>query len=118
MLDRYFRLSPQCGSVQSLQGIGRYVKKKRLDPLETYVPSVLLAKRQLQAAGDVMGAHTIGRCFTLRLPFVHRFLYVAALLALGTMCNVVAILGAKELSTLHCSCLNSRAKPKAPCPDK
>ena len=37
------------------QGFERYVKRKRLDPLETYVPSVLLARRQLEEAGDVMG---------------------------------------------------------------
>ncbi|KAK9787744.1 hypothetical protein WJX73_009949 [Symbiochloris irregularis] len=37
------------------RGFDRYVKKKPLDPLETYVPTVLLAKQQLERAGDVMG---------------------------------------------------------------
>lgn len=36
-------------------GIGRYIKKKSMDPLETYVPAVLQARSQLLAAGDVMG---------------------------------------------------------------
>ena len=38
-------------------GIGRYIKKKSLDPLETYVPAVLQARSQLLAAGTVMGKH-------------------------------------------------------------
>ena len=33
---------------------GRYIKKKKLDPLETYVPSVLQARLQLETAGRVM----------------------------------------------------------------
>ena len=34
--------------------MNRYIKKKQLDPLETYVPSVLQARLQLETAGRVM----------------------------------------------------------------
>ena len=40
-------------------GIGRYIKKKSMDPLETYVPAVLQARSQLLAAGDVMGERSL-----------------------------------------------------------
>lgn len=36
------------------RGYARYVKKKKLDSLETYVPSVLQARLQLETAGRVM----------------------------------------------------------------
>ena len=36
------------------KGMGRYVKKKKLDPLDTYVPAVIAAKNQLQRAGGIM----------------------------------------------------------------
>lgn len=39
------------------RGIGRYIKKKALDPLDTYVPPVLQARQQLLKAGEIMGAH-------------------------------------------------------------
>ena len=38
------------------RGLGRYIKKKGLDPLETYGPPVLQARQQLQKAGEIMGA--------------------------------------------------------------
>ena len=37
-----------------LQGLSRYIKKRALDPLETYVPPVLLARAQLQGSAEVM----------------------------------------------------------------
>lgn len=37
-------------------GLGRYIKRKSMDPLETYVPAVLQARSQLLQAGAVMGA--------------------------------------------------------------
>ena len=36
------------------RGIGRYIKKKKLDPLNTYVPAVIAAKNQLVRAGSIM----------------------------------------------------------------
>ena len=36
------------------QGLGRYIKKKKLEPLETYVPAVVAARNQLQRAGSIM----------------------------------------------------------------
>jgi hypothetical protein len=36
-------------------GIGRYIKKKQLDPLETYVPLVLEAQEQLLALRGTVG---------------------------------------------------------------
>lgn len=37
------------------QGLDRYVKKKKLDPLDTYVPLVLEARDVLAELDDVMG---------------------------------------------------------------
>lgn len=37
------------------QGMNRYIRKRKLDPLDTYVPSVLRAKSQLIEVGNVMG---------------------------------------------------------------
>jgi hypothetical protein len=39
------------------RGLNRYIKKKSLDPLDTYVPPVLQARQQLQKSGEIMGAH-------------------------------------------------------------
>ena len=36
--------------------MGRYIKKKGLDPLDTYVPPVLQARQQLLKSGEIMGA--------------------------------------------------------------
>jgi hypothetical protein len=36
-------------------GLGRYVRKKSLEPLESYVPPVLQARIELQKCGDIMG---------------------------------------------------------------
>lgn len=41
----------------SLQGLDRYVKKKKLDPLDTYVPLVLEARDVLAELDGVMGEH-------------------------------------------------------------
>jgi hypothetical protein len=41
--------------LQHLQGIERYVKKKKLDPLDTYVPLVLEARERLASLDTVMG---------------------------------------------------------------
>ena len=49
-------------SSSSRRGMNRYIKKKQLDPLETYVPSVLQARLQLQAAGRVMSKHVPSQC--------------------------------------------------------
>lgn len=38
----------------SKRGIARYIKKKSLEPLETYVPAVVAARNQLQRAGTIM----------------------------------------------------------------
>ena len=43
-------------------GLGRYIKKKSMDPLETYVPAVLQARAQLLQAGAVMGARPSRSC--------------------------------------------------------
>lgn len=51
---------PSCRrSSQAAQGLGRYIKRKSMDPLETYVPAVLQARAQLLQAGAVMGAHPL-----------------------------------------------------------
>jgi hypothetical protein len=42
----------------SLQGLDRYVKKKKLDPLDTYVPLVLEARDVLAELDGVMGETT------------------------------------------------------------
>lgn len=38
------------------RGLSAYIKKKALDPLDTYVPPVLQARQQLLKAGGIMGA--------------------------------------------------------------
>jgi hypothetical protein len=38
-----------------MQGIDRYVKRKKLDPLETYVPLVLEARERLATLDTVFG---------------------------------------------------------------
>ncbi|KAF5836006.1 hypothetical protein DUNSADRAFT_6576 [Dunaliella salina] len=40
---------------QAERGLAKYIKKKALDPLETYVPVILEAREQLLEAGEVMG---------------------------------------------------------------
>ena len=37
------------------RGMDRYIRRKQLDPLETYVPVVLASQDQLLQAGEVMG---------------------------------------------------------------
>lgn len=47
-----------------LQGLDRYVKKKKLDPLDTYVPLVLEAREVLGELDAVVGEQhgcTVGR---------------------------------------------------------
>lgn len=39
------------------RGMSKYIKKKRYDPLDTYVPLVLEAKDQLELAGQVIMKH-------------------------------------------------------------
>lgn len=36
------------------RGLSRYIKKKKLDPIDTYLPTVLQARKQLLKAGTVM----------------------------------------------------------------
>lgn len=36
-------------------GLSRYLKRKGLDPVDSYIPPVLQARQQLQKAGEVMG---------------------------------------------------------------
>lgn len=36
------------------RGLSRYIKRKRLEPLETYVPAVMAAQSQLALAGLAM----------------------------------------------------------------
>jgi hypothetical protein len=43
----------------------RYIRRKQLDPLETYVPVVLAAKDQLAQAGEFLGGRR--RCAAARL---------------------------------------------------
>lgn len=45
---------PSASPATSNRGLARYIRKKRLDPLETYVPVVLSARSQLVSAGEVM----------------------------------------------------------------
>ena len=37
------------------RGFSRYVKKRKLDPLDSYIPALLQARLQLETAGKVMG---------------------------------------------------------------
>ena len=37
------------------RGFSRYVKKRKLDPLDNYIPALLQARLQLETAGKVMG---------------------------------------------------------------
>lgn len=46
--------SPPPAPLQA-SGLGRYIKKKTLDPLETYVPLVLQAQEQLLALKGTLG---------------------------------------------------------------
>jgi len=46
--------SSQAAEGSSRRGIGRYIKKKSLEPLETYVPAVVAARNQLRRAGTIM----------------------------------------------------------------
>ncbi|CAL8461812.1 g1343 [Coccomyxa elongata] len=48
------------------RGIGRYIKKKALDPLITYVPAVLQAQKQLLSAGQLMGEDPVEARVALR----------------------------------------------------
>ncbi|BDA41458.1 hypothetical protein COCOBI_02-2380 [Coccomyxa sp. Obi] len=48
------------------RGIGRYIKKKALDPLITYVPAVLQAQKQLLNAGQLMGEDPVEARVALR----------------------------------------------------
>ena len=43
----------------SRRGMDRYIKKKGLDPLDTYVPPVLQARQQLAKAGEIMGMDNV-----------------------------------------------------------
>lgn len=36
------------------RGLPRYIKKKKLDPIDTYIPTVLQARKQLVKAGTIM----------------------------------------------------------------
>lgn len=45
-----------------LQGLDRYVKKKKLDALDTYVPLVLEARDRLAGLGSVMGESAVHCC--------------------------------------------------------
>ncbi|KAG1663207.1 hypothetical protein FOA52_011300 [Chlamydomonas sp. UWO 241] len=49
--------APQPMATLAAQGFGRYIKRKQLDPLETYVPLVLEAQAQLAASGGLMGSN-------------------------------------------------------------
>ena len=53
-----FRCLQEEGTGTSLnrpRGFARYVKKRKLDPLDSYIPSLLQARLQLETAGRVMG---------------------------------------------------------------
>lgn len=49
------------------RGLDRYIKKKGLDPIDTYVPPVLQARDQLLKAGEIMGAHSQLACMRLEV---------------------------------------------------
>ena len=54
------------------RGLNRYIKKKSLDPLDTYVPPVLQARQQLQKSGEIMGAYSRCTCGTASVPYPRR----------------------------------------------
>eukprot|EP00955_Chlamydomonas_euryale_P094451 364860-Chlamydomonas_euryale.AAC.2 len=56
----------------------RYVKKKKLDPLDTYVPLALEARQQLLTAGATMGEATCGQ--TSKLAGGQRRVYLGVYL--------------------------------------
>ena len=47
-------MRPQAEEEGRRRGLVRYIKKKKLEPLETYVPAVVAARNQLQRAGSIM----------------------------------------------------------------
>ena len=47
-------MRPQAEEEGRRRGLVRYIKKKKLEPLETYVPAVVAARNQLQRAGTIM----------------------------------------------------------------
>lgn len=54
------------------RGLNRYIKKKSLDPLDTYVPPVLQARQQLQKSGEIMGACDTCTCTAGSIPHPRR----------------------------------------------
>lgn len=77
-------MAPQClfshpdGTVHSAcfpflyQGLDRYVKKKQLDPLDTYVPLVLEARGVLAGLDGVMGTCRLNcSCWWLPAVYLH-----------------------------------------------
>lgn len=52
------------------RGLDRYIKKKKLDPLESYVPAVVAARKQLNRAGEIMRAHN-SQAYSWMLLYVH-----------------------------------------------
>lgn len=47
-------LAPSVPALASERGMNQYVKRKRSDPLETYIPPLIAARIQLQQAMEVM----------------------------------------------------------------
>lgn len=61
-----FRAAAEEATDSGNRGLSRYIKKKKLDPIDTYIPTVLQARKQLVKAGTVMkqdaqGARTLLR---------------------------------------------------------
>jgi hypothetical protein len=77
-LNVYFHISHPDGTVHSAcfpflyQGLDRYVKKKQLDPLDTYVPLVLEARGVLAGLDGVMGMCRLNcSCWWLPAVYLH-----------------------------------------------
>lgn len=49
-----FKAAAEEAAGGSGRGLSRYIKKKKLDPIDTYIPTVLQARKQLVKAGTVM----------------------------------------------------------------
>lgn len=52
------------------RGLARYIKKKKLDPLESYVPPVIAARNQLKQAGSIMSKASLVRRFDSLLKLI------------------------------------------------
>ena len=80
---------PQAEEGSRRPGLGRYIKKKKLEPLETYVPAVVAARNQLQRAGSIMSepSSRLAIAYNQRFGMESKCLMI---LLLGCACSIAS----------------------------